>query len=204
MQVLDEVRDRNSRAFFDTLPFGVDVLEPSEEALAAVRKFAIGTGDIYSLSSPDLRLIALCYTLEAAAHGTGASCPRAPRHRPCPCAIEHAFRLPIANTELASRPSVSSAAEPAASHTAATRPVPTRTAQPHHGTRHVTCRASEDAAPQEAPERRPRPRAAPAGLGLGAQPGGVGGSGRCGGRLESAWGSVPHRGGSRSTFPRGR
>jgi len=69
-QVLDEVRDRHSRAFLDTLPFGVDLMEPSDESTAAVRQFAIATGDIYSLSAADLRLLSLCRTLEAAAHGT--------------------------------------------------------------------------------------------------------------------------------------
>lgn len=70
-QVLNEVRDRHSRAFLDTLPFGIEVAEPDDASMTAVRKFATATGDIYSLSGPDLRLIALCYMLEAEAHGSG-------------------------------------------------------------------------------------------------------------------------------------
>jgi len=40
----------NCRAFLQTLPFGIETLEPSEESIKAVRKFATATGDSYSLS----------------------------------------------------------------------------------------------------------------------------------------------------------
>jgi RNA-binding protein NOB1 len=34
-EVLDEIRDKQSRQFLATLPFGIDVSEPSEDSLAA-------------------------------------------------------------------------------------------------------------------------------------------------------------------------
>ena len=67
--VLKEVRDSASRHVLETLPFGITVREPEEDALAAVRRFAKLTGDITVLSTVDLKVVALAYSLEKAAHG---------------------------------------------------------------------------------------------------------------------------------------
>ncbi|XP_073303647.1 RNA-binding NOB1-like protein [Primulina huaijiensis] len=68
--VIDEIRDPSSRRFLNFLPFPVDTLEPSPEALKKVINFARATGDLQTLSDVDLKLIALTYTLEAQIHGT--------------------------------------------------------------------------------------------------------------------------------------
>ncbi|CAM6085795.1 unnamed protein product [Calypogeia fissa] len=68
-EVLNEVRDPASRFHLSTLPVTIRCLEPSAEALAAVIKFSRATGDFQSLSSVDLKLIALAYTIEAEVHG---------------------------------------------------------------------------------------------------------------------------------------
>lgn len=68
--VIDEIRDPSSRHFLNFLPFTVDTLEPSPEALKKVINFAGATGDLQTLSDVDLKLIALTYTLEVQIHGT--------------------------------------------------------------------------------------------------------------------------------------
>lgn len=68
-EVLKEVRDGTSRHVLQTLPFGIDVREPQEEAYDVVRRFARLTGDITVLSVVDMKVVALAYTLEKAAHG---------------------------------------------------------------------------------------------------------------------------------------
>ncbi|KAG6548360.1 hypothetical protein Mapa_010139 [Marchantia paleacea] len=69
-EVLQEVRDPASRFHLATLPVTINCLEPSEEALAKVVRFARATGDLQALSEVDMKLIALTYTLEAQVHGT--------------------------------------------------------------------------------------------------------------------------------------
>eukprot|EP00897_Mesotaenium_endlicherianum_P001720 jgi/Mesen1/1576/ME000134S00696 len=69
--VMNEVRDKEARRLLAQLPYDLKIREPSEEALKAVMKFARATGDLHTLSAPDVKLIALTYTLEAEAHGTG-------------------------------------------------------------------------------------------------------------------------------------
>ncbi|KZV16087.1 hypothetical protein F511_24880 [Dorcoceras hygrometricum] len=70
VDVIDEIRDPSSRHFLNFLPFTVDTLEPSPEALKKVINFARATGDLQTLSDVDLKLIALTYTLEVQIHGT--------------------------------------------------------------------------------------------------------------------------------------
>lgn len=70
-EVLDEVRDQQSLRFLETLPFGIEVSEPSDASVKAVLAFARATGDLHALSRADLRLVALAHTLEVAAHGSG-------------------------------------------------------------------------------------------------------------------------------------
>ncbi|KAG2448975.1 hypothetical protein HYH02_005729 [Chlamydomonas schloesseri] len=68
-EVLTEVRDKQARTFLSTLPFTIDVREPDEESLKAVQRFARETGDIHSLSTVDVKLLALAHSLEVAANG---------------------------------------------------------------------------------------------------------------------------------------
>ncbi|XP_010055619.2 RNA-binding protein NOB1 [Eucalyptus grandis] len=69
-EVMSEVRDPVSRRRLELVPFAVETMEPSPEALNKVIKFARATGDLQTLSDVDLKLIALTYMLEAQIHGT--------------------------------------------------------------------------------------------------------------------------------------
>ncbi|KAK6158172.1 hypothetical protein DH2020_005486 [Rehmannia glutinosa] len=69
-EVISEIRDPASRHALNVLPFTVDTLEPSPDALKKVINFAKATGDLQTLSDVDLKLIALTYTLESQIHGT--------------------------------------------------------------------------------------------------------------------------------------
>ncbi|PKA48617.1 hypothetical protein AXF42_Ash020490 [Apostasia shenzhenica] len=69
-EVLEEVRDPVSRQRLAFLPFPVETLEPSSEAVRKVVSFARETGDLQTLSDVDLKLIALTYMLESQIHGT--------------------------------------------------------------------------------------------------------------------------------------
>ncbi|KAK9270521.1 hypothetical protein L1049_026102 [Liquidambar formosana] len=88
-EVIDEVRDPVSRHTLDFLPFTVDTMEPSPEALRKVVNFARATGDLQTLSDVDLKLIALTYTLEAQIHGT-----KHLRECPPPVHVVNVKRLP--------------------------------------------------------------------------------------------------------------
>ncbi|XP_030472448.2 RNA-binding NOB1-like protein [Syzygium oleosum] len=68
-EVMGEVRDPVSRRRLEFVPFSVETMEPSPEALNKVIKFARATGDLQTLSDVDLKLIALTYMLEAQIHG---------------------------------------------------------------------------------------------------------------------------------------
>lgn len=87
-EVLNEVRDPASRMQLIALPFTVDCMEPSEEALSRVVQFARDTGDLQSLSDVDLKLLALSFTLEEQAHGS-----KHLRIRPPPLQVTQARRL---------------------------------------------------------------------------------------------------------------
>lgn len=69
-EVVEEARDKRTRAMLESLPVTMHLLEPSEEATAAVTRFARVSGDLHSLSAVDIRLIALAWTLEVAAYGS--------------------------------------------------------------------------------------------------------------------------------------
>ncbi|KAL0905116.1 hypothetical protein M5K25_027294 [Dendrobium thyrsiflorum] len=69
-EVVEEVRDPVSRQRLAHLPFFVETMEPSPDAIKKVVKFARETGDLHTLSDVDLKLIALTYMLEAQIHGT--------------------------------------------------------------------------------------------------------------------------------------
>ncbi|CAN1189812.1 RNA-binding NOB1-like protein [Linum perenne] len=69
-EVLNEIRDPVSRHRLALIPFTIDSMEPTPEALNTVIKFAKATGDLQTLSDVDLKLIALTYSLEGQIHGT--------------------------------------------------------------------------------------------------------------------------------------
>jgi hypothetical protein len=60
--VINELRDEQTRNYIQTLPFELELMDPSESALKFVVKFSKETGDYQSLSGTDLRVIALAYT----------------------------------------------------------------------------------------------------------------------------------------------
>ncbi|CEG47875.1 rna-binding protein nob1 [Plasmopara halstedii] len=68
--VLDEIRDKKSRAFLERLPFTLQTREPSAAAMKAVVNFSRKTGDFAYLSLTDLRVMALSYQLEVEANGS--------------------------------------------------------------------------------------------------------------------------------------
>jgi RNA-binding protein NOB1 len=62
-QVVDEIRDRQTRARLAVLPYDLQILEPTEESIATVTKFSKATGDYAAMSRPDLLLVSLTHTL---------------------------------------------------------------------------------------------------------------------------------------------
>ncbi|KAI9914194.1 hypothetical protein PsorP6_005907 [Peronosclerospora sorghi] len=67
--VLDEIRDKTSRAMLERLPFTLQTREPSVDAMKAVVNFSRKTGDFNCLSLTDLRVMALSYQLEVEVNG---------------------------------------------------------------------------------------------------------------------------------------
>ncbi|OMO79493.1 Nin one binding (NOB1) Zn-ribbon-like protein [Corchorus capsularis] len=88
-EVLAEIRDPVSRHRLAFIPFSIDSMEPSPDALNKVIKFARATGDLQTLSDVDLKLIALTYTLEAQIHGSNHI-----RNVPPPVHVVNVKRLP--------------------------------------------------------------------------------------------------------------
>lgn len=62
--VIDEIRDSKARAHLETLPFELEVREPSAEGLTKMVEFSKKTGDYASLSAVDMHILALLYDLE--------------------------------------------------------------------------------------------------------------------------------------------
>ncbi|XVF13149.1 hypothetical protein REPUB_Repub08aG0183300 [Reevesia pubescens] len=88
-EVLAEIRDPVSRHRLAFIPFSIDSMEPSPDALNKVIKFARATGDLQTLSDVDLKLIALTYTLESQIHGTNHL-----RDAPPPVHVVNMKRMP--------------------------------------------------------------------------------------------------------------
>ncbi|XP_054818002.1 RNA-binding NOB1-like protein [Prosopis cineraria] len=88
-EVMQEIRDPVSRHRLSFIPFTVETMEPTPEAINKVIKFAKATGDLQTLSDVDLKLIALTYTLEAQIHGT-----KHLRDIPPPVQVVNVRRLP--------------------------------------------------------------------------------------------------------------
>lgn len=88
-EVINEVRDPVSRHKLAFVPFTVQTMQPSTEALKKVINFARATGDLQTLSDVDLKLIALTYTLETQIHGT-----KHLRETPPPLHVVNVKKLP--------------------------------------------------------------------------------------------------------------
>lgn len=88
-EVINEVRDPVSRHKLAFVPFTVQTMQPSPEALKKVINFARATGDLQTLSDVDLKLIALTYTLETQIHGT-----KHLRETPPPLHVVNVKKLP--------------------------------------------------------------------------------------------------------------
>lgn len=71
VDVLREVRDAKARRMLESLPFTLERDEPSDEALRTAKEAAKRTGDLRSLSSVDLRVIALTIDLDSKAEDAG-------------------------------------------------------------------------------------------------------------------------------------
>jgi RNA-binding protein NOB1 len=68
--VVNELRDPKARHLFETFPYKITERSVSSEAIKLVTEFARSTGDLFSLSATDLRVIALTWMLEKEKHGT--------------------------------------------------------------------------------------------------------------------------------------
>ncbi|KRZ28569.1 E3 ubiquitin-protein ligase synoviolin B [Trichinella pseudospiralis] len=64
LDVLNEIRDSNTRKKLSILPYDLKTVMPDEKAIRFVTEFAKKTGDYPSLSVTDVKLIAAVYTME--------------------------------------------------------------------------------------------------------------------------------------------
>ncbi|XP_068701444.1 RNA-binding protein NOB1-like [Montipora capricornis] len=69
-EVVNEIRDKETRRRLSVLPYSLHFKQPSVEALQAVTEFSKLTGDFKTLSAVDLRILALTYQLEKENCGT--------------------------------------------------------------------------------------------------------------------------------------
>lgn len=68
-QVMQEIKDKQSKNLLSILPFHIEVLSPSEDSLREVWRFAKLTGDARALSATDLTVLALQLDLERRIEG---------------------------------------------------------------------------------------------------------------------------------------
>jgi RNA-binding protein NOB1 len=59
--VLNELKDQKTKDLINSLPYELKVELPSAKAIKTIKEFARKTGDIVSLSEPDIEIIALAY-----------------------------------------------------------------------------------------------------------------------------------------------
>ena len=71
-EVFQEVRDRKTRDFVESFPYEVIIREPTKESMSAVIRMCKNTGDLGTLSSVDLRVLALAHTVAAEAESITA------------------------------------------------------------------------------------------------------------------------------------
>ncbi|GAB0097586.1 RNA-binding protein NOB1 [Sergentomyia squamirostris] len=69
-EVLEEIKNKRQLRRLVVLPFDLKVMEPTPENIAFAREFSKKTGDYTSLSSVDLKVVALTYQLEKEHVGT--------------------------------------------------------------------------------------------------------------------------------------
>lgn len=79
-EIIAEIRDGKSRALLETLPFEIELMDPSDEAMLAVSNFARKTGDFAALSRNDLKVLALSYMLETRVRGSNKHIRKEPVH----------------------------------------------------------------------------------------------------------------------------
>merc|ERR1712156_1295064 len=63
-EVIDEIRDKETKQRLKALPYEMQFLEPDSEAIKIVSDFSRKTGDFASLSATDIKVLALTYMLE--------------------------------------------------------------------------------------------------------------------------------------------
>jgi len=63
-EVIDEIRDKETKQRLKALPYELQFLEPDSEAIKIVSDFSRKTGDFASLSATDIKVLALTYMLE--------------------------------------------------------------------------------------------------------------------------------------------
>ena len=68
-EVLAEIKSKWARDRLQVLPYAIKVKEPEDDDLQFVIRFAKKTGDFFSLSNTDLRVIALAVCLERERNG---------------------------------------------------------------------------------------------------------------------------------------
>ena len=76
--VIEEIRDKRARHVLENLPKELKVREPSATSIARVVEFAKKTGDLRSLSTADLRVLALTYMLEVETRGSSSHLRKEP------------------------------------------------------------------------------------------------------------------------------
>jgi len=69
-QVLNEIKDSRSRHILQTLPFDLNVREPTSDDIKMVTRYAKKTGDYANLSATDIGIIALTLMIEKEMNGT--------------------------------------------------------------------------------------------------------------------------------------
>lgn len=71
-EVVEEIRDKETRKRLQVLPYQLQFRTPSSQGFAKVSEFARKTGDFASLSLTDLNVLAVTYDLEVEQTGGGA------------------------------------------------------------------------------------------------------------------------------------
>ncbi|KAK8795719.1 hypothetical protein WA158_000375 [Blastocystis sp. Blastoise] len=68
-EVMEEIKDKQSRGLLERFPYEIKLKEPSDESIMAVASFARLTGDLRHISKVDLKVMALTYELEVQKNG---------------------------------------------------------------------------------------------------------------------------------------
>eukprot|EP01138_Halocafeteria_seosinensis_P011784 gb/GECG01012042.1/.p1 GENE.gb/GECG01012042.1/~~gb/GECG01012042.1/.p1 ORF type:complete len:450 (+),score=67.45 gb/GECG01012042.1/:1-1350(+) len=68
--VLSEIRDKKARDYLESLPFELEVRDPSEESMQTIGWWVHKTGDVNFLSITDMKVLALTYMIESQTRGS--------------------------------------------------------------------------------------------------------------------------------------